>query len=178
MNILNILIYDYTQKARFDYTLAIVLLILLALGIVMIKLAKTPDINRMKPGLFSIIRIYMLKANPKKNLLYGRIAIGFGIFMILIYTYNFLLIKKPGLFNEVANVNGTIEKLQEKTSNGTTNTLITINHDIYVMGSDKGYIAAKKLNPGDSIKLQYMIDSNPRLNNWEKKRVVRLEIEN
>lgn len=121
-------------------------------------------------------RLTLLRGNPKKNRLYGRIAIGFCVFLALLYAYNFLQIKKPGMFNHVHQVTGRLEQVTEKNNDGTSQISFKVNKEEFVLAEDKGYMSSRKLANGDSITLDYITDTNPRLSAVEKKRVVRVEI--
>jgi hypothetical protein len=176
MPILNILIYDYTQKVHFDYTLAIMLMLFLLVGILLLKSGKNPEIKSLKPGLRTTIRLMLLRGGPKKNRMYGRLIIGFCVFLAGIYTYNFLLIKKPDMFNDLTHKSGRVENIKERTKNGIHQITFTVNREMYNLPIDKGYISSHKLTNGDSVYLDYMLDSNSRLTPVEKKSLVKLVV--
>lgn len=177
MPILNMLIYDYTQKVQFDYAIAFMLGLFLLVGILLLKSGKNLVIKNLKPGLRTTIRLMLLRGGPRKNRLYGRLLIGFSVFLAGIYTYNFLLIKKPGMFNDLTHISGRVEQVQETTKNGISQISFVVNHETYNIPFDKGYVSSRKLSKGDSVSLDYIMGTSPRLAQEEKKRVVRLAIE-
>lgn len=175
MIILNSIVYDYTQKAVFDYALAALIILLLTLGILLTKAGRIDSPARLKPGIFLYVWLLLLRAHPRKNRIFGRIAIITGGLVAVLYVYNYLAIKNPGLFYDLNSITGRIEKVEEKTGNGANRIGIIVKGETFYVNKDKGY-TGKPLTLGDSITLEYYRDTNIRLTADENKKVVRLEL--
>lgn len=171
-----VLIYDYTEKVQFNYAFVATLLLFFLIGFLLIQASKMPDIRKLRPGLLTALRLMMMRGNPKKNKIYGRVAIGFCIFLAVIYTYNFLYIKKPGLYYDIASLTGRVEKIEVKTDKGSSQLILNIHNQKFILPKDKGLVSNDKLKAGDSVMLYYFIDDNRLLDDVEKKRIVRLEL--
>lgn len=176
MLFLNILIYDYTQKAQFDYFFAALLLLLLLIGFLLIKASKAPDMTRLKTSIITLIQLALIRTNPKKNRLYGRIALFSGIFLAFIYAYNISQIKKPEWFYETDTISGRVENVSNKTIKAGVEINFRVNGYNFQLLKDKGYVNTRNLAVNDSVTILYFTDTNPYLTPDQKKKVVRMEV--
>ena len=176
MSLLNIIVYDYTEKAQFDYFFAALVLLLMLIGFLLIKASKAPDMTRLKTSIITLIQLALMRTNPKKNKLFGRIALFTGVFLAAVYAYNFSHIKKPEWFYETSTITGQLENVSSKTVKAGTEISFTVNGNNFQLLKDKGYINSRNLAVNDSVTILYFTDTNPHLTPDQKKKVVKMEV--
>lgn len=176
MSFLNILVYDYTEKAQYDYFFAALVLLLMLIGFLLIKASKAPDITKLKTSIITLIQLALMRTNPKKNRLYGRIALISGTFLAFIYAYNISQIKKPEWFYETSTISGRVENVNNKTVKAGIEISFTVKDHNFQLLKDKGYIHTRNLAVNDSVTILYFTDTNPHLTPDQKKKVVKMEV--